>query len=102
MRSINIVRQIALTGCRRGEIIILKRSDVDLHGGCLCLSESKGGRLLGLTGLPQSRIRGCAPGCGAQSRVACLIPFTAHYQDILVGVLRFCLHLVAGLFRQLH
>ena len=41
----DIIRQIALTGCRRGEIINLKWSDVDLDGSCLRLSESKEGRI---------------------------------------------------------
>ena len=39
--TIDIIRQIALTGCRRGEIINLKWCDVDIDGSCLRLSESK-------------------------------------------------------------
>ena len=48
----DIIRQIALTGCRRGEIINLKWSDVDLDGSCLRLSESKEGRSIRPIGLP--------------------------------------------------
>lgn len=48
----DIIRQIALTGCRRGEIINLKWCDVDLDGSCLRLSESKEGRSIRPIGLP--------------------------------------------------
>lgn len=48
----DIIRQIALTGCRRGEIIDLKWCDVDLDGSCLRLSESKEGRSIRPIGLP--------------------------------------------------
>ncbi|MEP2725501.1 integrase arm-type DNA-binding domain-containing protein [Roseibium sp.] len=47
-----IIRQIALTGCRRGEIINLKWCDVDLDSSCLRLSESKEGRSIRPIGLP--------------------------------------------------
>jgi len=50
--STDIIRQIALTGCRRSEIINLKWSDVDLQGSCLRLSESKEGRSIRPIGLP--------------------------------------------------
>jgi integrase len=40
---VSIVRQIALTGCRRSEIIELRWSDVDLLNSCLRLSETKEG-----------------------------------------------------------
>lgn len=48
----DIIRQIALTGCRRGEIINLKWCDVNLDGSCLRLSESKEGRSIRPIGLP--------------------------------------------------
>jgi Arm DNA-binding domain len=47
-----IVRQIALTGCRRGEIIGLKWRDVDLDNSCLRLSDSKEGASVRPIGLP--------------------------------------------------
>ncbi len=50
--TIDIIRQIALTGCRRGEIITLKWCDVDLDGSCLRLSESKEGKSVRPIGLP--------------------------------------------------
>jgi integrase len=37
------VRLLALTGCRSGEIINLQRKEVDVHGRCLRLSDSKEG-----------------------------------------------------------
>lgn len=50
--TIDIIRQIALTGCRRGEIINLKWCDVDIDGSCLRLSDSKEGRSVRPIGLP--------------------------------------------------
>jgi integrase len=47
-----VVRQIALTGCRRGEIIGLKWADVDLENSCLRLSDSKEGASVRPIGLP--------------------------------------------------
>lgn len=37
------VRLLALTGCRSGEIINLRRNEVDIHGRCLRLTDSKEG-----------------------------------------------------------
>ncbi len=50
--STDIIRQIALTGCRRSEIINLKWCDVDLDGSCLRLSDSKEGKSIRPIGLP--------------------------------------------------
>src|SRR3546814_15511401 len=50
--TIDIIRQIALTGCRRGEIINLKWCDVDLDGSCLRLSDSQEGKSVRPIGLP--------------------------------------------------
>lgn len=50
--TIEIIRQIAMTGCRRGEIINLKWCDVDIDGSCLRLSESKEGKSVRPIGLP--------------------------------------------------
>jgi len=47
----DIVRQIALTGCRRSEIIGLRWSDVDLSNSCLRLSDSKEGASIRPIGL---------------------------------------------------
>lgn len=47
----DIVRQIALTGCRRSEIIQLRWSDVDLANSCLRLSDSKEGASIRPIGL---------------------------------------------------
>lgn len=47
-----VVRQIALTGCRRGEIIGLKWRDVDFENSCLRLSDSKEGASVRPIGLP--------------------------------------------------
>jgi len=46
-----IVRQIALTGCRRSEIIKLRWTDVDFDGSCLRLSDSKEGKSTRAVGL---------------------------------------------------
>jgi integrase len=50
--TVNIIRQIAKTGCRRSEIINLLWSDVDLDHSCLRLSQSKEGFSVRAIGLP--------------------------------------------------
>lgn len=50
--TVNIIRQIAITGCRRSEIINLLWSDVDLDHSCLRLSQSKEGYSVRPIGLP--------------------------------------------------
>src|SRR3546814_16335350 len=47
-----ILRLIAMTGCRRGEIVNLKWSEIDLEGICLRLIDSKEGSSLRPVGLP--------------------------------------------------
>ncbi len=47
-----ILRLITLTGCRRGEIVNLKWSEVDLEGNCLRLVDSKEGSSVCPVGLP--------------------------------------------------
>lgn len=48
----DILRLIALTGCRKGEIVELKWSEVDFEGSCLRLSDSKEGSSVRPIGLP--------------------------------------------------
>jgi integrase len=50
--TVNIIRLIALTGCRRSEIINLLWSDVDIAHSCLRLSKSKEGFSVRPIGLP--------------------------------------------------
>lgn len=50
--TVNIIRQIAMTGCRRSEIINLRWSDVDIGHSCLRLSHSKEGFSVRPIGLP--------------------------------------------------
>jgi integrase len=50
--TIAIIRMLALTGCRRGEIVSLKWCDVDLENSCLRLSDSKEGHSVRPIGLP--------------------------------------------------
>jgi integrase len=47
-----ILRLIALTGCRKSEIVQLKWSEVDFEGSCLRLSDSKEGSSVRPVGLP--------------------------------------------------
>jgi integrase len=42
-KAVTAIRLLALTGCRRGEIERLKWSEIDLHGKCLRLADSKEG-----------------------------------------------------------
>jgi integrase len=50
--TVNIIRQIAMTGCRRSEIINLLWNDVDIDHSCLRLSQSKEGFSVRPIGLP--------------------------------------------------
>jgi integrase len=49
---VDIARLIALTGCRRSEIIGLRWSEVDIDRSCLCLTDSKEGASTRPIGLP--------------------------------------------------
>src|ERR1700730_18782096 len=50
--TVQIVRHLALTACRRGEAIRLKASEVDVDGSCLRLRDSKEGASVRAVGLP--------------------------------------------------
>lgn len=50
--AVDIIRQIALTGCRRGEIITLEWQEVDTDRSCLRLVDSKEGASVRPLGLP--------------------------------------------------
>lgn len=50
--TVEIIRQIALTGCRRSEIIALMWTEVDTDTSCLRLAESKEGASIRPVGLP--------------------------------------------------
>jgi integrase len=50
--SVDIIRLIALTGCRRSEIVGLEWSEADVEGSCLRLIDSKEGMSVRPIGLP--------------------------------------------------
>ena len=50
--TVDIIRQIALTGCRRSEIIGLKWTEADTEASCLRLEDSKEGESIRAIGLP--------------------------------------------------
>ena len=50
--TVDIIRQIALTGCRRGEMIGLKWIEADTEASCLRLMDSKEGESIRPIGLP--------------------------------------------------
>ena len=50
--TVEIIRLIALTGCRRSEMIHLKWSEVDTEASCLRLQDSKEGKSIRAIGLP--------------------------------------------------
>ncbi|MEQ1717186.1 MAG: site-specific integrase, partial [Hyphomicrobium sp.] len=50
--TVNIVRMIALTGCRRSEVITLKWAEADTDASCLRLMDSKEGTSIRPIGLP--------------------------------------------------
>jgi integrase len=49
---VDIIRQIALTGCRRSEMIGLKWTEADTESSCLRLEDSKEGESIRPIGLP--------------------------------------------------
>jgi integrase len=50
--TVQIIRLLALTACRRGEAIHLRRSEVDVDASCLRLVDSKEGASVRPVGLP--------------------------------------------------
>lgn len=50
--TVDIIRQIAMTGCRRTEMIKLKRTEVDAEGSCVRLDDSKEGASTRPIGIP--------------------------------------------------
>lgn len=50
--TVDIIRQIALTGCRRSEMIRLKWTEADTEASCLRLEDSKEGESVRPIGLP--------------------------------------------------
>jgi integrase len=50
--TVDIIRQIALTGCRRSEMIGLKWAEADTEASCLRLDDSKEGESIRPIGLP--------------------------------------------------
>jgi integrase len=50
--TVDIIRQIALTGCRRSEMIKLKWAEVDTDASCLRLENTKEGESIRAIGLP--------------------------------------------------
>ena len=50
--TVDIIRQIALTGCRRSEMIGLKWTEADAEASCLRLEDSKEGESIRPIGLP--------------------------------------------------
>jgi integrase len=50
--TVDIIRQIALTGCRRSELIGLKWTEADTEASCLRLEDSKEGESTRPIGLP--------------------------------------------------
>jgi integrase len=50
--TVDIIRQIALTGCRRSEMIKLKWAEADTDASCLRLEDSKEGESIRAIGLP--------------------------------------------------
>lgn len=50
--AVEIIRQLALTGCRRNEMVSLQWSEVDADASCLRLADSKEGKSIRPVGLP--------------------------------------------------
>ncbi len=88
----NVARTIALTGCRRGEIMNLDWREVDTENSCLRLRDSKEGASVRPLGLPvvdllQTRQSGALAGpvfAGALEGRP-LVGFPKHWHKILAG-----------------
>lgn len=52
LTATRIIRQIALTGCRRGEIIGLKWAEADTEGSAFRFTDTKTGESIRPIGLP--------------------------------------------------
>lgn len=50
--TVEIIRQLALTGCRRSEMVALRWAEVDIESSCLRLADSKEGASVRSIGLP--------------------------------------------------
>ncbi len=50
--TVEIIRQLALTGCRRSEMLALRWEEVDIEASCLRLADSKEGASVRPIGLP--------------------------------------------------
>jgi integrase len=50
--TVSIIQLLALTGCRRGEVVKLKWDELDAENSCLRLSDSKEGASIRPVGLP--------------------------------------------------
>lgn len=59
--GLNAIRLLALTGCRVGEIRVLKRREVDEHHGCFRLEDSKTGAQIRPIGSAAFRLIGSLP-----------------------------------------
>jgi len=88
--AVNMIRAIACTGGRRGEIVTLKWADIDAENSCIRLSDSKEGASTRPIGLPVldflDRLRPDAPGIhvfpGTQTGKP-LIGFPKYWKEIL-------------------
>jgi integrase len=92
--SVDIIRQLALTGCRRGEMINLKWTEADTEASCLRLEDSKEGesiRPIGLTVVEYLERRRTAnvgryvfPGQGEDNAFG---SFPTHWKHLFKGTL---------------
>jgi integrase len=88
--AVDMIRTIACTGCRRGEIVSLKWADVDSENSCIRLGDSKEGASTRPIGLPVldflDRLRPIKQGVyvfpGTQSGKP-LIGFPKYWKEIL-------------------
>jgi hypothetical protein len=86
---VDIIRQIALTGCRRSEIIGLKWAETDTQASCLRLENSKEGGSVGAIGLPVVEFleqrRSCTRGTyvfPGQGEDNCFGSFPNHWEQL--------------------
>lgn len=91
--AVRIIRQIALTGCRRGEIIGLKWAEADTEGSAFRFTDTKTGESIRPIGLPVveflEAIRPDKPGLhvfpGERQKEGAFGSFPKHWNKIVKG-----------------
>jgi integrase len=92
-RTVEMIRQIAMSGCRRSEIIKLRKDELDTAGSCFRFEDTKEGQSVRPMGLPvleyfdERDMSGDSPYVfpGTRNREKPFGSFPRHWEKILAG-----------------